>query len=194
MSVWTACYLGGLGIGTLIRAAYGRGLRERGAPDLGSDPLDTALMALSGLGLLIFPLLYAFTPLLSFADYRLPDTAGIAGVIIFAAALLLFWRSHVDLGENWSPVMTVAGGQRLVTAGVYGHIRHPMYLAHLLWALALPLILWNGVAGWTMLVALVALVLRRMPREEAMMLDHFGEDYGAYMARTGRLVPRLWRR
>ncbi|WP_342677586.1 protein-S-isoprenylcysteine O-methyltransferase [Methanofollis sp. UBA420] len=148
-------------------------------------------MALSGLGLLIFPLLYAFTPLLSFADYRLPDTAGIAGVIIFAAALLLFWRSHVDLGENWSPVMTVAGGQRLVTAGVYGHIRHPMYLAHLLWALALPLILWNGVAGWTMLVALV---LRRMPREEAMMLDHFGEDYGAYMARTGRLVPRLWRR
>ncbi|WP_342677584.1 hypothetical protein [Methanofollis sp. UBA420] len=38
MSVWTACYLGGLGIGTLIRAAYGRGLRERGACGRGGPP------------------------------------------------------------------------------------------------------------------------------------------------------------
>ena len=194
MSVWTACYLGGLGIGSLIRAAYGRGLRERGDPDLWSDPLDTALMALGGLGILVLPLVYAFTPLLSFADYRLPDAAGVAGAFIFATALLIFWRSHADLGENWSPVPTVSAGQNLVTTGVYSRIRHPMYLAHLLWALALPFLLWNGVAGWAMLVAVVPLILRRMPREEAMMIDHFGEEYRAYMARTGRLVPRPeWR-
>jgi protein-S-isoprenylcysteine O-methyltransferase Ste14 len=35
-----------------------------------------------------------------------------------------------------------------------------------------------------------AIVMFRTPREEAMLTDAFGDAYRAYMARTGRLLPR----
>jgi protein-S-isoprenylcysteine O-methyltransferase Ste14 len=37
----------------------------------------------------------------------------------------------------------------------------------------------------------VAIIALRTPREEAMLEAHFGEEYRAYRARTGRLLPRL---
>jgi len=79
----------------------------------------------------------------------------------------------------------------LVTSGVYRHIRHPMYAAHLLWAIAQALLLSNWLAGWALLVTFVPLYLVRAPREEHMMLEHFGEEYREYMSRTGGLIPRL---
>ena len=41
-----------------------------------------------------------------------------------------------------------------------------------------------------MLIVFTLLYSTRMPREEAMMLEHFGVVYGEYMQDTGRLFPR----
>lgn len=51
---------------------------------------------------LVVPLIYIFTDWFAFADYTLPSWAGIAGVLLLLL-LWLFWRSHADLGRNWSP-------------------------------------------------------------------------------------------
>jgi len=59
--------------------------------------------------------------------------------------------------------------------------------------LAQALLLQNWIAGFAMLASLLPLYLVRVPREEQMMLEHFGEEYRLYMNRTGRVVPRLWR-
>jgi protein-S-isoprenylcysteine O-methyltransferase Ste14 len=48
-----------------------------------------------------------------------------------------------------------------------------------------------GLAGLLMIALLMSL---RTPREERMMLEAFGPRYADYMARTGRYVPRVWRR
>jgi protein-S-isoprenylcysteine O-methyltransferase Ste14 len=79
----------------------------------------------------------------------------------------------------------------LVTEGVYRRIRHPMYASMWLWIVAQALLLQNWIVGVAGVVGLVPLYLIRVPREEQMMLDHFGEDYQAYVARTGRIVPRV---
>ena len=81
----------------------------------------------------------------------------------------------------------------MTSAEAIAGIRHPMYAAHWLWGLSQPLLLQNRIAGFAMLVSLLPLYLVRMPQEERMMLEHFGEEYRSYMGRTGRVVPRLRR-
>lgn len=157
---------------------------------------DRPLMLLTAAGMIVVPFLYLFTTRLDFADYSLPATAsliaGSLGAALFLQALILLWRSHADLAKSFSPGLQIRKGHRLVTTGVYERIRHPMYAAHLLWATAQLLLLQNAIAGPAFLVASLPLYAARIPREEEMMLDQFGEEYRRYSERTGRVVPR-WR-
>lgn len=192
--VFIAVYLLGLLAGSTIRWHYTRTYRRR-ARTAGNRPhVDTPLVYLPFLGMILVPAVYILTPLLSFADYFLPQWAGWAGTVVYAAAFILLWRSHADLGPAFSPVTEITEGQHLVTGGVYRFIRHPMYAAHLLWALAQPLLLWNWIAGFSMLATFLPLYLVRVPREETMMEEAFGDEYRAYMQRTGRIIPRHFRK
>jgi protein-S-isoprenylcysteine O-methyltransferase Ste14 len=103
--------------------------------------------------------------------------------------------AHRDLGRHWSPTLEVAQDHVLVTDGIYARFRHPIYVSLILWAAAQPLLLQNGVAGWGGAVAAALMWLVRVPREERMMLEVFGDAYREYMARTGRVIPRrhAWR-
>ena len=108
--------------------------------------------------------------------------------------LWLFWRSHADLGQNWSVSLEIREGHQLVTHGVYRHIRHPMYASIWLWALAQGMLLANWLAGWSMVPAFAAMYFLRTPREEQLMCESFGEPYRDYMRQTGRLFPRVKKR
>lgn len=155
-------------------------------------PVDIALDMVTFVCWQVLPLLYIFTPWLDFADYPLPSWAGWLGVILIGGALWVLWRAYRDLGQNWSPKLDVREGQELVTDGIYGVIRHPIYAGLWLWALANPLLLRNWIAGWAMLIAFLPLYVSRVPREEEMMLAEFGEAYREYMERTERILPRRW--
>ena len=100
----------------------------------------------------------------------------------------LFAWTHAVLGRFWSTALQLRPGHRLITAGPYARIRHPMYSAILGWMISLGLV----AGSWIPLVfaALSALnfILRIRP-EEKMMLQQFGDQYRAYMKRTGRLLP-----
>jgi protein-S-isoprenylcysteine O-methyltransferase Ste14 len=157
--------------------------------------LERSLVGLVSVGLFFIPAVYTFTPWLDKADYRLSPRAkgrvGGFGAVILAGALWMFWRSHADLGRNWSPSLQLREGHTLVTEGVYRSVRHPMYASMWLWGIAQTLLLQNWIAGWAGLVLFLPLYVLRVPREEQMMLDQFGETYREYMDRTGRVVPRL---
>lgn len=71
-------------------------------------------------------------------------------------------------------------------------VRHPMYSAFWLWALAQALLLPNWIAGPAGLVGFGTLFFLRIGREERLMEETFGDDYRRYVARTGRIVPRLF--
>lgn len=189
-----AVYLLGLFTGSAIRWHYTRTYRKRIRTAKTRPRVDTPLVYLPFLGMFLFPAVYILTPLLSFADYSLPQWTGWAGTIVYAAAFILLWRSHADLGPAFSPVTEITVEQHLVTGGVYRFIRHPMYAAHLLWAFAQPLLLWNWIAGFSMLATFLPLYLVRVPKEEAAMEAAFGDEYRAYMRRTGRIIPRHLRR
>jgi protein-S-isoprenylcysteine O-methyltransferase Ste14 len=108
------------------------------------------------------------------------------------AGLWLFYRSHADLGTNWSITLQVRENHRLVVEGVYRRIRHPMYTALFLYSVGQVFVLPNWVAGPSYLVTFGILFALRVRAEEKLMLEEFGADYAAYMARTKRLMPGVW--
>lgn len=147
------------------------------------------------LGMQVIPFVYIFSSWFDFADYGfsagISRIMGWSGCVVFAAAIWVLWRSHVDLGRNFSPQLKIREEHELVTDGIFRSIRHPMYSAHWLWALAQAMLLQNWIAGWSMFVAFWLLYSNRVTREEYMMCDRFGDEYRDYMGRTGRIFPRL---
>jgi len=105
--------------------------------------------------------------------------------------LLLFYRSHADLGRNWSISLQIRNEHRLVTTGIYRLIRHPMYSSFFLFAVAQLMLLPNWFAGATGLVGVGMLYAFRIRQEERMMIERFGAEYRDYMAHTARLIPWL---
>ena len=142
----------------------------------------------------IVPILYIFSSWFDYADYSLPEWTRLLGAACFTGALLILWRAYADLGESWSPKLDTRRDQGLVTCGIYRLIRHPIYAGILLWALSHPLLFHNWITGLGFLLTFTPLYLIRVPREEALMIDGFGDSYREYMRQTPRLIPRVGRR
>ena len=174
-----------------IRAPHGRRSRIVKVVRSGKGTRETVLLVLAWLGFLL-PLVWIVSPVFSFAEYRLRTGAFIAGTICLGVGLWFFYRSHADLGTNWSVTLEVREQHRLITDGIYRKIRHPMYSALLLYAIGQALVIPNWVAGPWYLVSIGVLCFFRVGAEERMMLDQFGDEYTEYMARTKQFVPGVW--
>jgi protein-S-isoprenylcysteine O-methyltransferase Ste14 len=173
-TILVVVYFFGILAEIVIRAPYRRQTRDSRVVDRRIDGLEYSALILLLVGTFVLPLVYAMTPWLGFADYTLPDWAGWLGIGLMGVALWVFWRSHVDLGRNWSASLEIREEHRLITQGIYGRVRHPMYASQWVWGLAQLLLIQNWIAGPGTLVAFGLLYLLRVPREEAMMLEHFG--------------------
>ncbi|MCP4538488.1 MAG: isoprenylcysteine carboxylmethyltransferase family protein [Chloroflexi bacterium] len=113
-----------------------------------------------------------------------------AGVLIMALSPVLLAWVHLSLGKNFSRTLKVKSRHELVTIGPYSRIRHPMYSAFTLMHLGLFLLSGNYIIGFVGL-AYMTVIIVRISKEEKMLLDYFQEDYTKYIARTGRLLPKL---
>jgi len=105
----------------------------------------------------------------------------------FLSIPFLLWVHHV-LDEEWSITLKFQTDHKLVTSGPYRRIRHPMYIALIVYELSWVLVS-ASLLFLVYYVITVLLMLVRIPREELMMLEKFGEEYRRYMKRTGRLLP-----
>ncbi|MCX6047580.1 MAG: isoprenylcysteine carboxylmethyltransferase family protein, partial [Chloroflexi bacterium] len=97
---------------------------------------------------------------------------------------------HMDLKSNWSPTLEIRQDHTLVTTGIYRYIRHPMYASQWLWVIAQILLLQNWLAGPLNLLIFIPFYFLRVPAEEKMMLDTFGDQYRAYMQKVGGVLPK----
>ncbi len=114
------------------------------------------------------------------------------GVVLSLAALAWNSWAQIALGREYSRILRLREDRRLVTAGPYRWIRHPMYLGGSLFFLGVLLEACDALVAVAMVFS-AALLIARVPKEEAMMLEGFGQEYREYQGRTGRLLPRLRR-
>ncbi|MBZ6079206.1 protein-S-isoprenylcysteine O-methyltransferase [Microvirga puerhi] len=145
------------------------------------------LISLTGLGIL--PFIYVVTGFPRIASHPFQPAVAGMGILLAIGSLIMFYLTHRALGRNWSVTLEVRERHKLVTEGVYERVRHPMYTAFWMWALAQALLLPNWVAGFSGMIGFGTLYFFRVGQEERLMLDTFGDQYRAYMARTARLVP-----
>ena len=186
--IWLA-----FGVGwSLLRLTPNCRARKTAVRHSGRDWREFVLLAVSLTGLGIVPCIYVATHVPRFADYPFMPVASYLGIAVDIAALWLFYRTHNDLGHNWSVSLDLRERHTLVTTGIYATIRHPMYTGFWFMAVAQALLLPNWIAGPAGLIGFGILFLGRVRREEEMMIAAFGDEYRAYMRRTARVVPWLY--
>ena len=153
---------------------------------------ETVGLASALFGIAILPGFYVATGIPETADYPASAWAVALGTIIFAFGLWVFRKSHKVLGRNWSITLQIREQHKLVCAGPYAMVRHPMYTSFLLMALGQAFLLSNWVVGLAGLIGFAVLFFLRVDKEERMMLENFGPQYRAYMERTKRIIPYLY--
>lgn len=176
----------------VIRFPHQRRSRKTAVTQRVDRTRERILLTVSFCGLFIIPLIYVVGNQPKFADYTFSPAVAWLGVLVFVASLALFYRVHQELGRSWSVTLELRDNHALITHGLYGYVRHPMYTAFWLWALAQALLLPNWVAGLSGFIGFGILFFTRVGREERMMLDAFGDAYRAYAARTKRVIPGIY--
>jgi len=120
----------------------------------------------------------------------LPPWLRWAGFVLGLAGIALLAWTQVLLGHRWSAQLQLREKHTLVTTGAYARVRHPLYTAMLAFAIGFALL----TAHWLFVLFLASMLVflpLRIPKEEAMMIEEFGDEYRQYMQRTGALLPKL---
>ena len=148
------------------------------------------VIALSGLMFLAAFVLAGLN--LRFQWLPLPAWVSWAAAALFLAGYGLYAEV---LRENTylSRTVEVQENQRVIDTGLYGLVRHPMYMATLLLFLSMPLIL-GSLPSLLVMLAYPLIILRRIKNEEALLLREL-PGYDAYCQRVRRrLIPSLRRK
>jgi protein-S-isoprenylcysteine O-methyltransferase Ste14 len=123
--------------------------------------------------------------------FPLPDWMRWVGFAVGILSIAFMTWTQVTLDTQWSAQLQLTKGHHLVTTGPYARVRHPLYSSVFGWGLSLVLLTANWIFVAVTVLSIVGL-LWRIPREEQMMMEAFGEEYRSYIQHTGRLFPKLF--
>jgi protein-S-isoprenylcysteine O-methyltransferase Ste14 len=127
---------------------------------------------------------------MTWSSVALPEWLRWAGVVLGVIGTgLLIWTLP-NLGKNLTDTVVTRRAHTLVSTGPYRFVRHPFYDAVALYVAANAL----AAANWFLLLTgavVVALLVIRTRTEEEKLALRFGDSYRAYVARTGRFLPRI---
>ena len=169
----------------IIRAAIRRPKETGGRSDSGSRLgilLQSVGIGATGIGP-VRPILPPFS---------LQAIAGYAIVLgLMGGAIALFAASSTALGRNWSIEARTLDDHSLVRSGPYALVRHPIYLAMLLFLLGLA----SSLGHWLQLIVAVPLFLGgtrvRTKAEERLLELSFGDEFCRYRDSTPALFPKI---
>ena len=125
-----------------------------------------------------------------FGWYMLPDWAVLVATVVFLAAYALY--AEVMRENVWlSRTIKVQENQQVVSTGLYGIVRHPMYAATLLLFLSMPLVLASPWSFAIMLLYIPIIALRIHNEEQVLERDLKG--YTEYKQRVRyKVIPFIW--
>ena len=114
------------------------------------------------------------------------------GVALCACGIGLRYWSRRELGRFFTIGVVSQDGHQVIRSGPYSVVRHPAYLAFILFYLGAPMIVgsWFGLVILSLpaLLILVALIVV----EDRKLEEKLGEAYSRYIADKPRLLPGLW--
>ncbi len=168
-------------------------LNEKREINIQENKLSLVAGSIAALSTLVFGAEYLFFQGAFRFAYLLdfPDWLRWLGVITLAAGITLLGLAHYHLGKSFNSLVVSKEDHQLVTTGPYRWVRHPIYTAYLMSYVAGGLLASNLVLTFVPVIFFGLMIINRIPREEAVMREEFGQDYIDLEKRTGRLLPPL---
>jgi protein-S-isoprenylcysteine O-methyltransferase Ste14 len=125
-----------------------------------------------------------------FGWLMLPRWVSIVGAVLFLLSYALY--AEVLRENTWlSRTIEVQEGQQVVSTGLYGIVRHPMYMATLVLFLSMPLVL-GSVLSFVVFLAYPAIIVKRLLNEEEVLSRELN-GYTEYMQKVKwHLIPFIW--
>lgn len=126
---------------------------------------------------------------IAFADLPVPMWLQWVGLGLIGLTTGLYAWVHHALGDNFHPLLRLRDAHQLVTTGPYRFARHPMYTVLFFTGIGILLCTANVLVGGLNALGMMAASVVRLPREERMLIERFGDGYRAYQQRVGRYTP-----
>lgn len=117
--------------------------------------------------------------------------AAFAGIVLGVAGIALTLVAQLGMGDSWRIGVDPAARTDLVTDGVFGSVRNPIFTAMLVATAGLALLVPNLVSAAAFVVLIAALEIQVRLVEEPYLRATHGPAYDTYRATVGRFVPRL---
>ena len=149
---------------------------------------QSLVVKLSGLMFLIGFILAGLS--YRFGWLMLPRWVSILGAVLFLTSYALY--AEVLRENTWlSRTIEVQEGQQVVSTGLYGIVRHPMYAVTLVLFLSMPLVL-GSVLAFIVFLAYPFIIMKRIRNEEEVLARELN-GYPEYMQKVRwRLIPFIW--
>jgi protein-S-isoprenylcysteine O-methyltransferase Ste14 len=182
----------GAGISIYFRRKADRDSGEKLSRSADGTPM-MLVIRIFGLILWLSPLVYLVNPAwMAWSKLGLPEWVRWFAVGIGVLCVLGIYWLFSSIGSGITPVSATRKEHKLSTHGIYRWVRHPLYTIGSSFIVSFGLMADNWFIILLAALAFIAMAIRT-PKEEANLIEKFGDEYREYMKRTGRFLPRLSR-
>ena len=180
----------GIGISSYFRRKADKDTGEKISRKVDGSVLMT-IITIGGLLLWFTPLVYLLNPnWMAWSEVGLPDWVRWLGVVIGVLCVAMIYWLFSSIGSGISPTSATRKQHTLVTSGPYRWVRHPLYTVGSSMFIAFGMMADNWFIAALGVLAFIAMA-SRTPKEEANLIEKFGDEYREYMKHTGRYLPKL---
>ena len=183
-------------ISAMTISGYYRRKADRNTGEKISRGVDgTVLMTLiriGGLALWLSPIAYVVNPQwMEWSKIGMPGFFRWLGVGLGILCVFGFYWLFSNIGSGITPTSATRKNHELSTSGPYRWIRHPLYTFGTAFFISLGLISDNWFITLMGFITFIIMAIRT-PKEEANLIEKFGDEYREYINRTGRFLPKLF--
>ena len=176
-------------------SSYYRRKADRESGEKISRNADGSLMAtiirIGGLLLWLSPFVYLINPAwMVWSKIGLPEWIRWLGVVIGVLCVGGVYWLFSSIGSGITPTSATRQQHTLVTGGPYRWVRHPLYTIGSSMFISFGMMADNWHIALLGILAFIAMAIRT-PKEEANLIEKFGDEYREYMTRTGRFLPKF---
>jgi protein-S-isoprenylcysteine O-methyltransferase Ste14 len=195
LSSWREYFADGARAGVMLIAVFAAGIvllqnldiyiLRLGKSKLGSQSWVLLTLTVASVGLLWF---FPFADRRQILTLHHPQIWRWMGLTLCALGVAVRLLALGKLGKQFSAYVTIQEGHELVQSGIYGVIRHPLYLSLLLAGPGFALV-FRSLLIWPILAVTLVFISVRIRQEERLLATEFGDAFARYHARTWALVP-----
>lgn len=181
----------GMGISTYFRLKADKETGEKISRKVDGSAMMN-IIRFGGLILWLSPLVYLINPnWMNWSKIGLPESIRWLGVGIGVLCTFGIYWLFSSIGSGITPTSATRKEHKLITRGIYRWIRHPLYTIGSSFIISFGMMADNWFITAFGILAFI-LMASRTPKEEANLIEKFGDEYREYMKRTGRYLPRLF--